>query len=183
MIEEKEKAMSKKTLSWGDIINYAIEKLTEREKELDRLINELRTLLETLGGDADELGGKMENAEERVTALQNQITRLQDQVKNLSTYLLTSHEMLTVPTQMAFLRVILRCEQWKDFQIRAYQAQTLSFSCKETEKSFQVDALKNDQLMSYSGALPKQASLLKTWLSKQLNIPEKQVLEGILAVR
>jgi hypothetical protein len=78
--------------------------------------------------------------------------------------------------------VILRCKQWEDFQTLAYQAQTLSFIYRETEKTFQADALKDNQVITYNGELPKQVSLLKIWLSKQLDIPEKKILEGILAI-
>ncbi|RLI15612.1 hypothetical protein DRO41_03975, partial [Candidatus Bathyarchaeota archaeon] len=70
----------------------------------------------------------------------------------------------------------------EDFQTLAHQAQTLSFLYKETEKKFQVDALKENQIITYSGELPKQTNLLKTWLSKKLDIPEKNILEGILAI-
>jgi len=76
----------------------------------------------------------------------------------------------------------LRCKQWEDFQTLAYQAQTLSFLYRDAEKTFQVDALKDSQIVTYSGELPKPTSLLKTWLSKQLDIPEKKILEGILAI-
>jgi hypothetical protein len=78
--------------------------------------------------------------------------------------------------------VILRCKHWEDFQTSAYQAQTLSFIFRDDEKTFQVDALKNSQVITYSGELPKPVSLLKIWLSKQLDIPEKKILEGILAI-
>ncbi|MEM2466833.1 MAG: hypothetical protein QXZ47_06055, partial [Candidatus Bathyarchaeia archaeon] len=64
----------------------------------------------------------------------------------------------------------------------ARQAQALSFLYKETEKTFQADALKNNQIMTYSGELPKPTTLLKSWLSKQLEVPEEKILEGILAV-
>ena len=51
--------------------------------------------------------------------------------------------------------VILHCKQWEDFQNLAVKAQTLSFSYKEEEKIFQADALKGNQFITYSGALPK----------------------------
>jgi hypothetical protein len=78
--------------------------------------------------------------------------------------------------------VILRCKQWEDFQTLAYRAQTLSFSYKEDEKVFQADALKGNQIITYSGALPKFSSILKTSLSKQLDVPETNILEGVLAI-
>jgi len=78
--------------------------------------------------------------------------------------------------------VILRCKQWDDFQTLAFQAQTLSFMYKEAEKTFQADALKGNQIITYSGELPQLTALLKMWLSKQLEIPEKKILEGVLAI-
>ncbi|RLI41525.1 hypothetical protein DRO59_06715 [Candidatus Bathyarchaeota archaeon] len=172
-----------------EALDFIINVLKEHEKDLDRLINELGNITERLG-DAGEFSEKIEKVEERLTGLQNEIT-------NLISYLSTSpHEAQAIPvtvtqeqkTQTLKTRitqgppVILRCKQWEDFQTLAYQAQTLSFLYKETEKKFQVDALKENQIITYSGELPKQTNLLKTWLSKKLDIPEKNILEGILAI-
>ena len=183
--------MSKKAPSKDEALealDFIINVLKEHEKDLDRLINELGTITERLG-DAGEFGGKIEKVEERLTTLQDEIT-------NLITYLSTSQETLTIPAQVtdeekvkaSQIRavqgppVILRCKRWEDFQTLAYQAETLSFLYKEAEKSFQADALKNNQIITYSGEFPGQASLLKTWLSKQLSVPEKKILEGVLAI-
>jgi hypothetical protein len=76
----------------------------------------------------------------------------------------------------------LRCKQWEDFQTLANQAQTVSFLYREAEKTFQADALKDNQIITYNGELPKASNLLKTWLAKQLSIPENKILEGILAI-
>jgi hypothetical protein len=78
--------------------------------------------------------------------------------------------------------VILRCKQWEDFQNLASQAQTLSFNYKEEDKVFQADALKGNRIITYSGTLPKFTQILKAWLSKELGIPEKSILEGVLAI-
>ena len=183
--------MSKKLPSKNDALealDFIVNVLKEHEKDLDKLINELGTITERLG-DTGVLSGKIEKVEERLTTLQNEIA-------NLITYLSASHEAPPVLTQLTQEQrsetlqvkqvrgppVILRCKQWEDFQTLANQAQTLSFLYREAEKTFQVDALKDNQIITYSGELPKQISLLKTWLSKQLNIPEKNILEGILAI-
>ncbi|MGQ9625140.1 MAG: hypothetical protein ACUVUF_03010 [Candidatus Bathycorpusculaceae bacterium] len=173
-----------------EALDFIVSVLKEHEKDLDRLINELGNITERLG-DAGEISGKVEKVEERLTTLQNEIT-------NLISYLSASRETpaaqpqaqpqpveRTLPAQIREVRgppVILRCKQWEDFQTLAYQPQTLSFLYKEAEKTFQVDALKDNQIITYSGELPKPAALLKTWLSKQLEIPEKKILEGILAI-
>lgn len=171
-----------------EALDFIINVLKEHEKDLDRLINDLGTITERLG-DTGELSGKMEKVEERLGTLQNEIT-------NLITYLSTSREPMAIPAQVTQQEkartpqirevrgppVILRCKKWEDFQTLAHQAQTLSFLYKEAEKTFQADALKNNQIITYSGEPPKQTSLLKTWLAKQLDIPEEKVLEGILAI-
>ena len=169
-----------------EALDFIINVLKEHEKDLDRLINELGIITEKLG-DTGEFSGKIEKVEERLTTLQNEIA-------NLITYLSASQEaqipVQHVPSQEAEAvtagargpPVILRCKQWEDFQTLAHQAQTVSFLYRDTEKTFQVDALKNNQVITYSGELPKPTSMLKTWLSKQLGIPEKKILEGILAI-
>jgi hypothetical protein len=171
-----------------EALDFIINVLKEHEKDLDRLINDLGTITERLG-DTGEFSGKIEKVEERLGTLQNEIT-------NLITYLSTSREPMAIPAQVTQQEkaqtpqvremrgppVILRCKQWEDFQTLAHQAQTLSFLYKEAEKTFQADALKNNQIITYSGEPPKQTSLLKTWLAKQLDIPERKVLEGILAI-
>ncbi|MGD0027610.1 MAG: hypothetical protein ABSC91_01565 [Candidatus Bathyarchaeia archaeon] len=183
--------MSKKPPSRDEAleaIDFIVNVLKEHEKDLDRLINELGTVTERMG-DTGELSGKVEKVEERLSTLQNEIT-------NLITYLSGPHETITLSagqppnrkedvTQGKEIRgppVIMRCKQWEDFQNMASHAQSVSFLFREPEKTFQVDALKNNQIVTYSGELPKSTSLLKAWLAKQLSVEEKNVLEGILAI-
>jgi len=182
--------MSKKPPSKDDALealDFIINVLREHEKDLDRLINELGRITERLG-EAGELSGKIESVEDRLTNLQNEIANL---ISYLSTSQVSSETPRgatpTQPAQKVYGEtrgppVILRCKHWEDFQTLACQAQTLSFLYKEAEKTFQVDALKNSQIITYSGELPKPTALLKSWLSKQLNVPEERILEGVLAV-
>jgi len=171
-----------------EALDFIVNVLKEHEKDLDRLINELGNITEKMG-DTGELSGKVEKVEERLTTLQNEIT-------NLITYLSASQESQPVTprllegTKSENVQVketrgpplILRCKFWEDFQTMATQAQTLSFMYRETEKTFQVDAVKDNQIITYSGQLPKETSMLKAWLSRQLDVPEKKILEGILAI-
>ncbi len=170
-----------------EALDFIINVLKEHEKDLDRLINDLGTITEKLG-DTGELSGKIEKVESRLATLQNEIA-------NLITYLSTS-EATEAPIllekrqkveaqQMGEFRgppVILRCKQWEDFRTLAFQAQTLSFLYREAEKTFQADALKSNQIITYSGEPPKETSLLRIWLSRQLDVPENKILEGILAI-
>jgi len=183
--------MSKKIPSKDEALealDFIVNVLKEHEKDLDRLINELGNVTEKMG-DTGELSAKVEKVEERLTTLQNEIT-------NLITYLSASQESQPVTPQLLEGTksenvqvketrgppVILRCKLWEDFQTMATHAQTLSFMYREAEKAFQVDAVKDNQIITYSGQLPKETSMLKAWLSKQLDVPEKKILEGILAI-
>jgi len=175
-----------------EALDFIVNVLKEHEKDLDRLINELGNVTEKMG-DTGELSGKVEKVEERLTTLQNEIT-------NLITHLSASHERpAVVPAIVPELLpkpkseevhvkeaygppVILRCKVWEDFQSIATQPQTLSFMYREAEKTYQVDAVKDNQIITYSGPLPNGAAMLKVWLSRQLDVPEKKVLEGILAI-
>ena len=175
-----------------EALDFIVNVLKEHEKDLDKLIGELGTVTEQIGVSGD-LTGKVEKVEEKVNGLQNEIS-------NLITCLSTSPREMPLamketkasepvqvmqPVQAAFVQgppVILRCKQWEDFLGLAFQAQTMSFMVKEAERTFQVDALKGNQILTYSGELPKLPALLKVWLSKQLEILEKKVLEGVLAI-
>jgi small-conductance mechanosensitive channel len=188
-----ETVMSKKIPSKDEALealDFIVSVLKEHEKDLDRLINELGSVTEKMG-DTGELNAKVERVEERLSTLQSEIT-------NLITYLSGPHETpstslpqtLPAPQKREDVQVreahgpsiILRCKQWEDFQAMAAEAQTLSFMYREDDKTFQVDAVKDNQIMTYSGELPKCNLLLKSWLSNQLSIPEKKALEGVLAI-
>jgi len=183
--------MSKKIPSKDEALealDFIVSVLKEHEKDLDRLITELGSVTEKLG-DSGELSGKVERVEERLSTLQNEITSLITRLQTPEEAPLTvqpqplpqKHEETTVG-ETGGPPVILRCKQWEDFQTSATEAQTLSFMYREDQKSFQVDAVKGNQIITYSGELPKHGPLLRAWLCKQLNIPEKRVLEGVLAI-
>ena len=168
-----------------EALDFIVNVLKEHEKDLDKLIGELGIVTDRLG-ETGELSCKVEKVEERISGLQNEINSL---VSYLSTAPreapVLTQEQKTEVVQTGVMHgppVILRCKQWDDFQTLAFQAQTLSFMYKEAEKTFQADALKGNQIITYSGELPKFTALLKMWLSKQLEISEKKILEGVLAI-
>ena len=78
--------------------------------------------------------------------------------------------------------VIVRCKRWVDFKSLASGASTVSFLSNPEEKTFQVYALKERKIYTFSGEIPSVVSLLIAWLSEQLGVEEKRVLEGILAL-
>ena len=176
-----------------EALDFIVNVLKEHEKDLDKLISELATVTEQIGGVGD-IGGKVETLEEKITSLQKEVTNLMSYISSVRPKEAAPpaiKEPIETPAasapkvsaaEMGGPSLILSCKQWEDFQNLAFQAQTLSFSYKEDEKVFQVDALKGNRIITYNGQLPKFPQILKAWLSKELSIPERSILEGVLAV-
>ena len=173
-----------------EALDFIVNVLKEHEKDLDKLINELATVTEQMG-DTSELNGKVEKVEEKIDTLQKEVSNLVGRLSSapketVSAAVTKEQSTEAVPAAAVAVQscqpMILRCKQWEDFQTLAVKAQTLSFSYKEDEKVFQADAIKGNQIITYSGALPKFSSILKMWLSKQLDVPQQSILEGVLAI-
>jgi hypothetical protein len=177
-----------------EALDFIVNVLKEHEKELDKLINELATVTEQFGGPG-KLNGKVEKIEEKIENLQKEVTKLINLISNLSgsppnqTPPISVEEHVGKATCAASAMaiqggpsMILQCKQWEDFLTLAFQSQTLSFNYKEDEKGFQANALKGNQIITFNGILPNFSSILKTWLSEQLKVPEKNIFEGNLAV-
>jgi hypothetical protein len=174
-----------------EALDFIVNVLKEHEKDLDRLVSDLGPGAGQLG-EPGELNNKVKKIEDKINSLQNEVYNL---VKSLST---APTEIATaiLPADSSFktkpeatsqsltraLPLLLQCKQWEDFQTLASQSQTVSFVVKETEKTLEVDALKNNQVVTYTGELPKLSLLLKIYLSKQLNLTEKQILEGSMTI-
>jgi len=179
-----------------EALDFIVNVLKEHERDLDKLINELATVTEQLG-DTGALNGKVEKVEEKINGLQKEVANLIGYLSNQPKEMVPAaskeqtnlSQTQAVPASPAQASVVsggisltLRCKQWEDFQTLALHAQTLSFSYKEDEKVFQADALKGNQIITYTGPLPKFSVLMKSALSKQLDVPEKAILEGVLAI-
>jgi hypothetical protein len=90
------------------------------------------------------------------------------------------------PTEITEVRsspIVMRVSSWDDFLAFASKAQAVSFVYRESDKMFEADALKNNQILAYIGAIPKATLLLKLWLSSRLEVPEGKIFEGTLATK
>lgn len=154
-----------------EALDFIINVLKEHEKDLDRLVSQLSIITESLG-ETGEITDKIGKIENRITTLQGEIT---DMVKNIDS-----------PRESTSIRrgspALIKCVQWEDFKTMAAGAETVSYSFKEEEKSFQAEALTNGKIVSYTGSFPQNSQLLKLWLSKELAVTEKAVFEGVLSV-
>ena len=154
-----------------EALDFIINVLKDHEKDLDRLISQLGIITESLG-ETGEITGKIEKIEDRLGSLQGEIT-------NLIKYIVSPRES---PSYAHGPPVIVKCRQWEDFKTMAAGAETVSYLFKETEKSFQADALKKGRVLSYTGEFPQNAHLLRMWLSKELDVAEEDIFEGVLDI-
>jgi hypothetical protein len=154
-----------------EALDFIINVLKEHEKDLDRLISQLGIITESLG-ETGELTGKIEKIEDRITSLQGEIT-------NLIKHVASPRES---PSSTQRTPVTVKCKQWEDFKTMATGAETVSYLFKETEGSFQADALVNGRIVSYTGEFPQNSSLLRLWLSRELDVAEESVFEGVLNI-
>jgi hypothetical protein len=157
-----------------EALDFIINVLKEHEKDLDRLINQLGIITESVG-ETGELADKIESIEDRISNLQGEITNL---IKNVST-----PQSSPSPSYAPFTNPVkVKCKNWDDFKDLADHADYVSYVFKVSENVFQADALKNGKIVSYIGEFPSNSSLLKFWLSKQLDINENLVFEGVLNI-
>ena len=173
-----------------EALDFIINVLKEHEQNLDKSISDFAAVTEQVGN-TDVLNGRIEKVEEKIGNLQKEITNLIGILSNSpKDALLAGAKKQELPAEItssaavaalqAGPSVTLHCKQWRDFQSLALNAQTVSFSYKEAEKVFQIQAIKGNQLILFSGILPSFAFILKTWLSRQLGIAEGNILEGFI---
>ncbi len=186
--------MSEKTPSKDEALealDFIVNVLKEHEKDLDRLVSELGTVAGQMG-DSGEINSKVRKIEDKINSLQDNVSSLVKSLSNVQKEKVAEHVQV-VPKEEQKAEVArqnfapnmpltLKCKQWDDFQSLASQAQTVSYTFKEQEKTLEVNAIKDNHVISYSGEIPKLPMLLKVYLSKQLGVLEKQILEGAVSL-
>ena len=175
-----------------ETLDFIINVLKEHEKNLDKTIYELSTLVEQIGDTTAGLKNKVEESEEKIDNLQKEIANLIGYLSNPPKKALPAEgsqqepQIQAAPALSSIIipgepSLIVRCNQWSDFQNLAMQAQKLSFSYKEAEKVFEANAIAGNQMMIiYAGVLPNFSIILKKWLSRQLGVNEQDISEGFL---
>lgn len=156
-----------------EALDFIINVLKEHEKDLDSFINQLGIITERLGK-TGEISGKIENIENRISILQDEISNLVSKIsikKGKSTSFVTPN------------LVNINCRNWEDFKNLAMGAKNVAYLLRISENIFQAEALKNGQLISYKGEIPSVKTLIKLWLSKELDINQEEIFEGNLTLR
>jgi hypothetical protein len=172
-----------------EALDFIINVLKEHEQTLDKSIQELAIVTERRESSSVP-EAKIEKIEQKLDVLQKEVAKLMGYLtiqSKIPSALSSSLEPTTKTTPTAsspiiqgMPSVVLNCRQWEDFHLLAMHSQTLFFSIKENEKTFQAEAAKGNQIITYTGTIPSFSPLLGVWLSQQLGILRQNVLEGSL---
>lgn len=174
-----------------EALDFIINVLKDHEKVLDKSIRELAKVTEQMG-DTDALNGEVGKLEEKVNSLQTEIKNLMRYISNLPkeatldtpikqlSQTQATPAALPATVQMGQY-VTLHCKQWMDFENIANKAQTVSFSYQDLKKTLQVEAIKGNVIIMYTGVVPSFSLIIKKWLSRQLGATEGNISEGYLA--
>jgi len=156
-----------------EALDFIINVLKEHEKDLDRLIGQLGIITESLG-ETGEITEKIEKIEDRISNLQGEIG---DMIKNIAVPQGNAPSVMTLKSPVS-----MKCRKWEDFKTMAAGSETVSYLFKASENTFQAEALKDGKLVTYVGEIPSNSTLLKVWLSKELDIDKDSVFEGNLNI-
>ena len=83
---------------------------------------------------------------------------------------LSDHKISSTNTEVALKNAnfVVKCASWTDFEGYAKGAQQVVFAIRESDKVFEADAIKGNQIIAYIGKIPDVNELLKVWLSNKL---------------
>lgn len=168
-------------------LDFIENSLNENSKNLETLLDEVKLIAERI----------RDTPEPSILAgIQKNLTSLQMEVENIMKFLRTQTQQNRIPfeaeetkkvspnspefVQAGRLPIVLRCKTWQDFKTTASGAETVSFMVRESEKIFEADALKGNQIIAFVGEIPDFSQLLKLWLGNHLEIAEEKVFEGTL---
>ena len=155
-----------------EIDHFLMESLRKEYRDLERILEELREYASSSA--ADSIGyEKLIEAEKKIKSIQDQILEI---INNSKPSLRRPEVSAAGPP------VIIRCKNWNDFKSNAREAKAVSYLLRAEENVFQADALKNGMIYTYSGQIPDFNTLLRVWLSRQLNVDEEKIFEGVLAI-
>ena len=172
-----------------EALDFIINVLKEHEQALDKSIQELETVT-TQRANSGIPEAKVEKIEQKLEGLQKEVARLVGYLSNApkpQPAPLSQQDSIakvspatSPPIVQGTPSVVLNCKQWEDFQLLAMHSQTIFYRINETNRVFQVEAVKGNQIITYTGGLPSFSSILRVWLSQQLNIVTQNLFEGLI---
>jgi len=152
-------------------LDLIINVLKDHEKELDKLVNELRGLVQKLSV-LEDLARRLGDIDRRLSSI--------EEAGRLPTAARPTLAVVERPPQPLGPPATLRFRSWEEFKDMASGGEAASYVMRDEdeEQVLEVEVLKGRMLLTYSGPPPEAKALIKSWLSKELEVPKTNVFEG-----
>jgi hypothetical protein len=169
-----------------EILNYVIQALREHEQEIDEIINRLGNVKDRQSSINQKLNSKAQRIEEKLAEIGISLQKIEVFASSnpIPPVVTEPNDPSKATTNVQnHCSIMVKCTQFKDFADLAVHADWVAFSSKEAQKHFQVQALKGKQLIIYTGEPPTSMDLMKTWLTRELEVADAgRVLDGNIKI-
>ena len=168
--------MPKSNLNQDQPFGRVLESIAQNNENLTKTLKTLSRLIDTVDNES----------EANTNKIIAEIIALQKDIKTLLTQLNESENKpsllspIPVQTNTNQKMEILQFKNWIEFQIFAGRPQFSAYTYRDTDKLFEINAIKNNQLLVYIGETPKINIMLRSWLSNQLIVSQERIVEGTI---
>jgi hypothetical protein len=145
-------------------LDFIENSLSENSKDLKELTDEMREITQHL---------------KDITELKTAVNRLSDSLnqskpQNIAEMQnkpgMADAEMSSTTPELAPIKTnfVVKCMNWEEFESYAKGAPQVVFTIRESDRMFEADAVKENQIIAYIGKIPEFNELLKVWLNTKL---------------
>ncbi len=167
-----------------EALDFVLGVLREDVNNLGRIVADLEKIAGAVGKPS-EMGGRLDSIESQLASTRADIANL---VSLLAREPAPARESAPAPAKPVVPResygtpIIVSCRVWEDFRTLAHQADQAAFASVR-EDTFEIGAQKGNRIYKYVGKLPPYSTVIRAWLSKELEVPDPRIIEGDLTLR
>jgi phage-related tail protein len=141
-------------------LDFIENSLSENSKDLKELTDEMREITQHLK-DITEL----KTAVNRLTDSLNQSMPQKGAAPDMAAPKMSPNAQEIAPMKANY---VVKCANWAEFETYAKGAPQVVFTIRESDRVFEADAVKGNQIIAYIGKIPEFSELLKIWLTTKL---------------
>jgi len=141
-------------------LDFIENSLSENSKDLKELTDEMREITQHLK-DITEL----KTAVNRLTDSLNQSMPQKGAEADRVDSKMSPNAQEIAPIKANY---VVKCMNWAEFETYAKGAPQVVFTIRESDRIFEADAVKGNQIIAYIGKIPEFSELLKVWLTTKL---------------
>jgi hypothetical protein len=147
-------------------LDFIENSLNENSKDLRELNSEIQEISQQLK-DVNELKAAISRLSDLLSQSMSQRGSETEMKKTSDT---PDHKMspTTIEATTTSDYFVVKCTNWEDFEAHAKGVQQVVFAIRESDRVFEADAVKGNQIIAYIGKVPEVNELLKVWLSSKL---------------